>query len=76
MALANKLLSLEDLVGIYRWSKREELETTAEMDQACLQLCISLLDHTLHRDYFKSVVLSFLAVLAINEKLDNVFRSP
>ncbi|KAF1969653.1 hypothetical protein BU23DRAFT_652385 [Bimuria novae-zelandiae CBS 107.79] len=45
------------------------------MDKACLLLCISLLDHTLQGDYFESVILSFLAVLGIDEKPSGVFRS-
>jgi hypothetical protein len=45
------------------------------MDQACLLLCISLLDHTLRGDHFESVVLSFLAVLGIDETTGSVFRS-
>jgi hypothetical protein len=45
------------------------------MDKACLLLCISLLDHTLQGDHFESVILSFLAVLGIDEKPGGVFRS-
>jgi hypothetical protein len=41
-----------------------------------LLLCISLLNYTLRGDYFKSAVLSFLAVLGINESPSGVFRSP
>jgi len=35
-----------------------------------------LLDYTLHGDHFESVVLSFLAVLGINESLGGTFRGP
>jgi hypothetical protein len=47
-----------------------------DLDKACLLLCISLLDHTLRGDHFESVVLSFLAVLGIDESPGGVFRSP
>jgi hypothetical protein len=46
------------------------------LDRACLQLCIALLDHTLKGDHFESVVLSFLAVLGIDENPGGVFRGP
>lgn len=38
------------------------------LDNQCLLFCISLLDHNLKGDLFESVVVSFLAVLAIDEK--------
>jgi hypothetical protein len=76
IVLANELLSLKSLKGMGRWSKEEEREVTAEMDKACFQLCIFLLDHTLRGGHFESVVLSFLAVLGINEKPGEEFRSP
>jgi hypothetical protein len=40
-----------------------------------LLLCISLLNYTLQGDYFKSAVLSFLAVLGINKSPSGVFCS-
>jgi hypothetical protein len=51
-------------------------ELVRDLDRACLLLCIALLDHTLQGDHFKSVVLSFLAVLGIDEKPGGIFRGP
>jgi hypothetical protein len=36
------------------------------IDEACLDLCISLLDHDLKGDLFESAAISFLAALAID----------
>jgi hypothetical protein len=36
------------------------------LDQACLALLITLLDHPLKGDLFKSTLISFLAVLGVN----------
>jgi hypothetical protein len=47
-----------------------------DLDRAYLLLCIALLDHTLQGDHFESVVLSFLAVLGIDESPGGVFRGP
>ncbi|KAF3031497.1 hypothetical protein E8E11_000866 [Didymella keratinophila] len=74
--LANEVLSSKDFGGAGRPSEEEKRQATADLDKACLQLCISLLDHTLRGDHFESVVLSFLAVLGIDEKPGEVFRSP
>lgn len=74
--LVNELLSLQSLERSSSFCKGKECEITADLDKACLQLCISLLDHTLRGDHFESVVLSFLAVLVIDEKPGGVFRSP
>jgi hypothetical protein len=51
-------------------------EVVRDLNRACLQLCIALLNHTLKGDHFKSVVLSFLAVLGIDESPRGVFCSP
>jgi hypothetical protein len=51
-------------------------EVVRDLDTACLLLCIALLDHTLQGDHFESVVLSFLAVLGIDENPGGVFRGP
>lgn len=45
-----------------------------DLNRACLLLCIALLDHTIQGDHFKSVVLSFLAVLGIDESPGGIFR--
>ena len=75
MVLANELLLLRSLGRDDKPYKDEESTITADMDRSCLELCISLLDHTLRGDHFESAVLSFLAVLVIDEKLVGVFRS-
>jgi hypothetical protein len=51
-------------------------DVVRDLDKACLLLCIALLDHTLQGDHFESVVLSFLAVLGIDENGGGVFRGP
>jgi hypothetical protein len=51
-------------------------EIVRDLDKACLLLCVALLDHTLQGDHFESVVLSFLAVLGIDESPGGVFRGP
>ena len=42
------------------------------LDTACLQLCMSLLDHDLRADLFDSVVVGFFAVLAIDIEKGNL----
>jgi hypothetical protein len=51
-------------------------EVVRDLDRACLLLCIALLDHPLQGDHFESVVLSFLAVLGVDESPGGVFRGP
>jgi hypothetical protein len=41
-------------------------QLTDAVDESCLDLCISLLDHDLRGDLFESVVVGFLAVLGID----------
>jgi hypothetical protein len=85
--LAEKLLSLQHLLGTNVLSAEKEKdennnneeskeEIVYDLDKACLLLCISLLDHTLRGDHFESAVLSFLAVLGVDESPGGVFRSP
>jgi hypothetical protein len=50
-------------------------ELVRDLDRACLLLCIALLNYTILGDYFESVVLSFLAVLGIDESPSGVFCS-
>ena len=42
------------------------IEARALLDQACLRLSITLLDHTLKGDLFKSALVGFLAVLGVD----------
>jgi hypothetical protein len=66
-------LSQSDVSAIER---AEAGEVARNLDKAYLLLCIALLDYTLQGDYFKSVVLSFLAILGIDKSPSSVFRSP
>lgn len=50
-------------------------ETTSAIEQSCdaldtdcLELCVSLLDHDLKGDLFKSAIIGFLAAIAIDPK--------
>ena len=38
------------------------------LDRACLYFCISILDHTLKGDLFKSTAIGFLAALGVDPK--------
>jgi hypothetical protein len=51
-------------------------EVVRNLDRTCLLLRIALLNHTLQGNHFKSVVLSFLAVLGIDKDPGGVFRGP
>lgn len=51
-------------------------EVVRNLDRTCLLLCIALLDHPLQGDHFESIVLSFLAVLGIEQSPGGVFRGP
>jgi hypothetical protein len=76
--LTEKLLSVQHLLGSNTMPAegRGLEEATCNLDRACLLLCIALLDHTLQGDHFESVVLSFLAVLGIDESPGGVFCTP
>ena len=76
--LAEQLLSVQRLSGSNALPIEGEgiAELVCKLDRACLLLCIALLDHTLRGDHFESVVLSFLAVLGIDESPGGVFRGP
>ena len=87
ICLAEKLLFLQHLPGsnVSSTEKEKGEEDKDEesrggivydLDKACLLLCISLLDHTLRDNHFESAVLSFLAVLNIDESPGGVFHSP
>ncbi len=39
-----------------------------ELDEACLLLCIVLLDHLLHGNIYDSVIVGFLAVLGVRRE--------
>lgn len=46
-------------------------DTLAALGCTCLLFCISLLDHVLWRDLFDSVVVGFLAILGVDEWMEN-----
>lgn len=76
ISLAEELAALQEAGEDGAGTTNEEEETVADLDRACLLLCISLLNHTLRGTHFESVVLSFLAVLGVDEKPGCVFRGP
>jgi hypothetical protein len=78
MCLAVKLSCLQRLLGSDASPIKGEGvdEVVRDLNRACLQLCIVLLDYTLKGDHFESVVLSFLAVLGIDKNPSSVFRGP
>jgi hypothetical protein len=75
MVLADELVYLGRVNSDDKLYKDQLRTVAADMDKACLLLCISLLNHTQQGDDFESVILSFLAVLGIDEKPGCVFRS-
>jgi len=48
-------------------SRQDSKQQDNRLDEACLHLCITLLDHQLFGDIYESIVLSFFAVLGIRE---------
>ena len=78
LRLAEELSSVQRLQGSDAPPAEGESagEVVRDLDRACLLLCIALLDHTIQGDHFESVVLSFLAVLGIDESAGGVFRGP
>lgn len=78
ICLAKELSSIQRLSGCNVSPSEEEgaEELVRDLDRACLLLCIALLDYTLQGDYFESVILSFLAVLGIDENPGGIFRGP
>jgi hypothetical protein len=74
--LAEELSSVQRLLGSDAPLAEGEGtgEVVRDLDRACLLLCIALLDHTIQGDHFESVVLSFLAVLGIDENPGGVLR--
>ncbi|KAL5371483.1 hypothetical protein DPSP01_014236 [Paraphaeosphaeria sporulosa] len=70
LSLASERLDSDD-----KLYKDEVRTVAADMEKACLLLCISFLNHTLQGIHFESVILSLLSVLGIDEKPGGVFRS-
>lgn len=67
--LVDELLSAGgERVAVHSFKERDHVGTCTQqrVDDLCLDFCISLLDHTLKRNIYESVVLSFLAVLGID----------
>jgi hypothetical protein len=76
MSLSHELLSLRGSEMDRESNIQEGAGILDDLDKSCLHLYISLLDHTLRGNHFKSVVLSFLAVLGIDRNPGGVSRSP
>lgn len=76
ISLAEELRAVQEAGVDSSAITNEEKDTVVDLDRACLLLCTSLLDHTLKGTHFESVVLSFLAVLGVDEKPGCVFRGP
>lgn len=72
VSLDRLLNQIQDLIQTQRQnhSRREEEQGLVayqdRVDDACLTLCISVLDHDLRGDLYESVVTGFFAVLAID----------
>ena len=47
-------------------SDAEAESCSSRLNEACLLLCIALLDHPLHGNIYDSVIVGFFAVLGIN----------
>jgi hypothetical protein len=56
-------------------NKESRGEIVYNLDKAYLLLYIFLLNYTLQGNYFKSIVLSFLAILGINKNPSSIFYS-
>jgi hypothetical protein len=76
LRLAEDLSSLQCLSESDASATEGVEEIVRDLDKACLLFYVALLDHTLQGDHFESVVLSFLAVIGIDESPDGVFRGP
>ncbi|KAJ9657038.1 hypothetical protein H2201_008315 [Coniosporium apollinis] len=67
-------------IGSWHPKQQERAETKnkveADLDRACLLLCVSLLDYNLKGSYFESAVLGFLAVVGIDGQEGGVFLGP
>lgn len=73
----------EDLLRLKQSQQQEEdvnqrpnsIQTSMKtrLDRACLQFCISILDHTLKGDLFESTAIGFLAALAVDPE-KNILR--
>jgi hypothetical protein len=58
---------------IERLARQKQIET--ELDHACLELSIALLDHELKGDIYDSAIVGFLAVLGV-DATKQTFRDP
>jgi hypothetical protein len=59
--------SLDSLIALGSKQVANPSLPTHSLDRACLDFCVSLLDHRLTGDIFESAVVGFLAVLGIDE---------
>ena len=69
MKHAERLLELTPVDTFVGDSATAAIEQATDLlDNSCLDLCISLLDHDLEGDLFESVVVGFLAVIEIDSR--------
>lgn len=68
-----KLLTLQPFIG----GRNAALckQTQSALDRACLLFCVFLIDYTLKGEFFKSVIVGFLAVEGIDVK-KRIFKPP
>ena len=69
-ALLDSLLALAA-----KWTEGRS-PATGPLDRACLEFCLSLLDHRLAGDIFESVIVGFLAVWGIDEASGAFYEAP
>jgi len=65
MVTPRQIALLDEAYAIASDVATATIGSSSRLDDACLDLCISLLDHQLKRSIFESVMLGFLVVLGI-----------
>jgi hypothetical protein len=68
--------SLDNLLALGAKQVANKTLPSHALDRACLDLCISLLDHRLSGDIFESALVGFLAVLGIDEANAAFYEAP
>jgi hypothetical protein len=67
IAKGEKLAQLSSRDGKFGAEATSAIENLCDaLDIECLELCVSLLDYDLKGDLFESVVIGFLAAIAVN----------
>jgi hypothetical protein len=68
--------SLDSLIALGSTCAADPSLPKHSLDRACLDFCIALLDHRLTGDLFESTIVSFLAVLGIDEANGTFYEAP